>query len=125
LEHVSEEEFFELNKAGQICFIAKMFDHYYAYRSFSYTGNYAVEIVRSNFDELKKIGGYAIKVLPEDIKDGLKRIDLKRNQGVEDRKRELQIEFYSTDNGMFDYVFRNGYNDESLKRFLSLVKSLC
>lgn len=124
LEHMSEEKFLKFKESGKICFIAEMFDHHYAYRAFSKTGKFAIEVVRNNIEELKKIGGYAIKILPKNIEEGLKRIDLKRNHSVEERKQELQAEFYSTNNEMFDYVFRNGYDNESLKRFLNLVKNL-
>lgn len=125
LEHVSEEEFFELKNGGKICFIAEMFGNYYAYhRTFSDKENYAIEIARSNIEELREIGGYAIKVLPTDIEEGLERIKSKRNQGVEDRTQELKDEFWAADDDVFDFVFRNNYDEESLARFFKLIKGL-
>jgi hypothetical protein len=119
------EEFFELKDREKICFVAKMFGNYYAYRrTFSEKENYAIEIARSNIEELRKIGGYAIKVLPTDIEEGLKRIKLNRNQGVEDRTQELISEFCAADDDVFDFVFRNNYDEESLMRFFGLIKSL-
>lgn len=102
-----------------------MFGNYYAYhRTFLDKENYAIEIARSNIEELREIGGYAIKVLPKEIEEGLERIKSKRNQGVEDRTQELRDEFCAIDDDVFDFVFRNNYDEESFIRFFRLIKSL-
>lgn len=125
LEHIANQEFIIRQQENKLCFVAESFGYYYAYPVFpSNKENIAIEIVRKNIPELKANKGYAIKIIPTDLNEGINRILAKRTHGTEERKLELVKEYYTAKNGIFDFVFMNNYDNESINLFLDLIKRL-
>ena len=125
LLHVNVDQFKKLQKEGMLQLVADVFDNYYAYENFhniSDVNNIAVEIVRENISELKKIGGIVGKIMPMTLEIGISKISERRSQGILLREKDLRNEFLLPDNDLFDFIFFNEYTEKSVINFLKLLK---
>jgi guanylate kinase len=125
LEHVSRETFLQMKTNGKLSMIADVFGNMYAYLKFEIDDrDLGIEIMTENIPELKYYRGVAVKVIPYDLEEGIRRLTETRKAGIQERVAQYMV-FCQEDNcSQFDFVFRNKYSDESRMEFIELIKTV-
>ena len=125
LEHVTRETFLKLQTGGKLSMIAEVFGNWYAYQRLEINDrDLGIEIVTENIPELKHYRGVAVKVIPYNLEDGIRKLTETRKEGLHERVAQYVAFCRDDDRSQFDFVFRNKYNEESRLEFIELIKSI-
>lgn len=124
LQHIGKQKFEELNDKGKLCFVTEAFGNVYACMEFSEEAvnrDVAIIITKDNIPELRRKGGFVIRIAPSDVQEAARRIQFLKREGADRRIADL----FSTENSnLADVEFRNSYDQESCRRFVKLIDEL-
>lgn len=130
---VSLDVFQQLNHQGKLCLVNEIYGHMYAFRKkdFEDGGIYLGELHYGSLDKFIKFHPNTISIYIKSQNDDALRGLYSRGSSQEEisiRKSKQLLEVkeldYMCNQGVFDYVFNNGFTERSKQDFYELVETI-